>query len=62
MFLSPGGSFVTKIIDGARHKAYFDGLSSYFSSVQRVKPTASRKESAEFFIVAKGFKGSEKLS
>ena len=55
-FLRPGGSFVAKFFQFEDTEEIISDLKSQFSSVNRRKPASSRKESREFFIVAKEYK------
>ena len=55
--LRPGGAFVAKIFQGGSENAMQDELRRAFSTVRRIKPPASRSDSAEFYFVATGFKG-----
>jgi len=55
--LQPGGSFVTKVFQGGAESAVLTALKQAFSTVKHVKPPASRAESAEMYLVAKGFRG-----
>lgn len=55
--LTPGGNFVIKVFEGDMFKAYLDRLKKCFSAVKPHTPPASRKQSSEIYIVAKGFKG-----
>ncbi len=55
--LAPGGSFVTKVLQGGSEKQLLDRLKQAFTSVRHAKPPASRKESSELYVVAKGFRG-----
>ncbi|MBM3523255.1 MAG: RlmE family RNA methyltransferase, partial [Alphaproteobacteria bacterium] len=52
--LKPGGSFVTKMLQGSGERDFIAALRSAFDSVVPVKPPSSRRESAEFFLVARG--------
>lgn len=54
--LRPGGSLVCKYWDGALAHKLQQRLSLMFKDVRTVKPRASRKESAEFFFLARMFK------
>jgi 23S rRNA (uridine2552-2'-O)-methyltransferase len=56
--LSPGGTFVAKVLAGGADSALVAELKRYFSSVKHAKPPASRKGSSEWYVVARGFKGS----
>lgn len=55
--LRNGGCFVAKLFDGEMTPVILDGLRADFSSVRVTKPGASRKNSSEVYIVAKGFSG-----
>jgi 23S rRNA (uridine2552-2'-O)-methyltransferase len=55
--LKPGGAFVAKVLQGGGEQALLRSIQQHFASVRRVKPPASRQESAEFYVVATGFKG-----
>jgi 23S rRNA (uridine2552-2'-O)-methyltransferase len=55
--LAPGATFVAKMFQGSGSDAYMKELRKYFEKVLIRKPQASRKESREVYIVAKGFKG-----
>jgi 23S rRNA (uridine2552-2'-O)-methyltransferase len=54
--LSPGGAFVCKFFQGGAEKTLLDLLKQHFATVKHAKPPASRKESSETYLVAKGFK------
>lgn len=62
VFLKPEGCFVFKLWDSSTTAVIVDQLSSRFSKVRIFKPEGSRDESAEIFIVARGFKLTEKAS
>ena len=55
--LKPGASFAAKMFQGSGSDEYVKELRKYFEKVLIRKPEASRKESREVYIVAKGFKG-----
>lgn len=55
--LAPGGAFVAKVLQGGSERALLERLKRGFAKVRHVKPPASRKESAELYVVATGFKG-----
>jgi 23S rRNA (uridine2552-2'-O)-methyltransferase len=55
--LAPGGAFVAKVFQGGSEKAFLDTLKQRFAAVRHAKPPASRKDSAELYVVATGFKG-----
>lgn len=55
--LSQGGALVVKVFQGGAERELLTRLRQKFETVKHVKPPASRKESAELYVVAKGFKG-----
>jgi 23S rRNA (uridine2552-2'-O)-methyltransferase len=55
--LKPGSNFVAKMFQGSGSDLYLKELRTSFEKVLTRKPGASRAESREVFIVAKGFKG-----
>ncbi len=55
--LAPGGALVLKFFQGADEAQLFDELRKMFERVQRVKPAASRSDSVELYMVARGFRG-----
>jgi 23S rRNA (uridine2552-2'-O)-methyltransferase len=55
--LKPGGHFLSKTFQGGTENTVLDLLKRNFRSVHHVKPPASRQESVELYILAKGFKG-----
>ncbi|MEB2846823.1 RlmE family RNA methyltransferase [Endobacterium cereale] len=55
--LGPGGHFLAKTFQGGTEKDLLDMLKRHFKQVIHVKPGASRQESVEMFLLAKGFKG-----
>ena len=57
--LAPGGGFVAKVIQGGTEAGLLARLKRAFAKVQHVKPPASRKDSAELYVVATGFRGAE---
>ena len=56
-FLFPRGSFIGKYFSCADELELRDTAKQYFHKVKTIKPPASRKESAERYLVATGFKG-----
>jgi 23S rRNA (uridine2552-2'-O)-methyltransferase len=54
--LKPGGSFVSKMLQGGSEQQFQAELRRHFSTVRRIKPPSSRQDSAEFFFVGTGFK------
>jgi 23S rRNA (uridine2552-2'-O)-methyltransferase len=57
--LTPGGTFVCKVFQGGTERGLLDRLRRAFATVKHVKPPASRAESAELYVVALGFRGSD---
>jgi 23S rRNA (uridine2552-2'-O)-methyltransferase len=55
--LAPGGTFVAKVLQGGTENDLLAMLKQRFTKVQHFKPPASRKDSAEMFVVATGFRG-----
>jgi 23S rRNA (uridine2552-2'-O)-methyltransferase len=55
--LKPGADFVAKMFQGSGSDQYLKELRAHFEKVLIRKPAASRKESREVYLVAKGFKG-----
>jgi 23S rRNA (uridine2552-2'-O)-methyltransferase len=55
--LAPGGAFVAKVFEGGTEQALLARLKQSFAGIRHVKPPASRKESAEIYLVATGFRG-----
>ena len=58
--LAPGGAFVTKVFQGEGFEAWFREIRGCFTRVVTRKPAASRFRSSEMYVVALGFKGSER--
>jgi 23S rRNA (uridine2552-2'-O)-methyltransferase len=54
--LKPGGAFLAKVIQGGTETELLAALKRDFTSVRHVKPPASRKESAELYVLATGFR------
>jgi 23S rRNA (uridine2552-2'-O)-methyltransferase len=55
--LAPGGTFVAKVLAGGTDTALLALLKRHFATVKHAKPPASRKDSSEWYVIAKGFKG-----
>lgn len=55
--LKTGGAFVAKVFAGGADDALLVRMKKLFTSVKHAKPPASRKDSSEWYVVAKGFKG-----
>ena len=54
--LSPGGTFVCKVLQGGTEGALLAELKRDFATVRHVKPAASRSDSAELYVLATGFR------
>ncbi len=55
--LGDGGHFVAKVLQGGGEGAVLARMKRTFREVRHVKPPASRAESAETYVVARGFRG-----
>ncbi len=55
--LAPGGAFVAKVLQGGTEAGLLARLKRGFRKVQHIKPPASRKDSAELYVIATGFRG-----
>jgi len=55
--LKPGGTFVSKAFQGGETSGLLARLKRNFAVVRHVKPKASRAESSELYLLARGFKG-----
>ena len=55
--LKPGGAFVAKVFQGGSEGTLLAALKRDFAELRHAKPAASRAESAETYVVAKGFRG-----
>jgi 23S rRNA (uridine2552-2'-O)-methyltransferase len=55
--LAPGGAFVVKLIQGGAEAALLGRLKRAFTKLRHVKPSASRADSAELYLVATDFRG-----
>jgi 23S rRNA (uridine2552-2'-O)-methyltransferase len=53
--LAPGGSLLAKVLQGGTEGALLAELKRDFATVKHVKPAASRSESAELYLLARGF-------
>jgi 23S rRNA (uridine2552-2'-O)-methyltransferase len=57
--LAPGGAFIAKVFKGGTERELLDLLKRSFTTVRHAKPAASRSESAETYVVATGFRGTD---
>ena len=55
--LKPGGVFLSKVFRGGTEHEMLAELKRDYQSVAHIKPPASRKESPEMYVFAKGFRG-----
>lgn len=55
--LKPGGSFAVKLLQGGAQDDFLNLIKRDFEKVRFAKPDASRKDSAESYLVATGFRG-----
>jgi 23S rRNA (uridine2552-2'-O)-methyltransferase len=55
--LAPGGTFVAKVFQGGTEHELLAMLKRHFATTLHAKPKASRAESAETYLVARGFQG-----
>jgi 23S rRNA (uridine2552-2'-O)-methyltransferase len=55
--LAPGGTFIAKVLQGGATGDLLKELKRDFEEVRHVKPAASRKDSAEIYVVALSFRG-----
>ena len=55
--LAPGGAFLCKVLQGGTEASLLAELKRDFATVKHVKPPASRTDSAELYLLAKGFRG-----
>jgi 23S rRNA (uridine2552-2'-O)-methyltransferase len=56
--LRPGGAFLCKVLQGGAESELLASLKRDFTTVKHVKPTASRSDSAELYMLALGFRAS----
>ena len=55
--LSPGGTFVAKVLAGGAEGELQAELKRRFEKVFHMKPPSSRKDSSEKFVIARGYRG-----
>lgn len=55
--LKPGGTFVSKVLQGGTEHELLSHLKKNFDKTYHAKPPASRKDSAETYLIASGYKG-----
>jgi 23S rRNA (uridine2552-2'-O)-methyltransferase len=54
--LAPGGSFLCKVLQGGTEVSLLAELKRDFETVKHVKPPASRADSAELYLLARGYR------
>lgn len=54
--LGPGGCFVAKVFQGGTEHELLARLKRHFATTLHAKPRASRSESAETYLIARGFR------
>jgi 23S rRNA (uridine2552-2'-O)-methyltransferase len=54
--LTPGGGLVAKLLRGGAEGELLAAVKSAFAELRQAKPPASRAESAETYLVARGFR------
>lgn len=55
--LNVGGHFLCKVWDGSGTKGLEASVEKFFETMRRVKPKASRSDSAELFLLGRRFRG-----
>lgn len=55
--LAPGGHFICKVLKGGTEGELLNMMKRDFETVKHAKPKASRADSAESYVVALGFRG-----
>ena len=55
--LAPNGTFVAKVFQGGTEHQLLSELKKNFAKTFHAKPPASRQDSAETYLIARGFKG-----
>lgn len=56
VLLRPGGTLLLKVFMGSEYKTFLAGLQAAFTTVKVTRPEATRKGSAETYVLASGFK------
>jgi 23S rRNA (uridine2552-2'-O)-methyltransferase len=54
--LAPGGAFLCKVLQGGTEAGLLAELKRNFETVKHVKPPASRSDSAELYLLARGYR------
>jgi 23S rRNA (uridine2552-2'-O)-methyltransferase len=59
--LKDGGAFLCKVLQGGTEGMLLADLKRDFAVVKHVKPSASRSDSAELYVLATGFRGGKQV-
>lgn len=59
--LGAGGVFLAKVLQGGAEQTLLERLKRNFETVRHVKPAASRAESAEQYVLARGYRAAGKV-
>jgi len=59
--LTEGGTFVAKVFKGGSERQLLESMKREFKSVRHFKPAASRPESPETYVVARGYRATNKV-
>jgi 23S rRNA (uridine2552-2'-O)-methyltransferase len=59
--LAPGGTFLAKVLQGGTEASLLGPLKRDFTTVKHIKPSASRSDSAELYLLALGFRGADAI-
>lgn len=60
--LTPGGTFIAKVFQGGTEHTLLNEMKRDFRQVGHFKPPASRKDSAETYLIARNFRGQKQVS
>jgi 23S rRNA (uridine2552-2'-O)-methyltransferase len=55
--LEKNGVFLAKVLRGGAERELLDKLKQHFASIKHIKPSASRADSSEMYVLGQGFKG-----
>ncbi len=55
--LAPGGAFIAKVLTGGTERELLARMKTCYEKVRHIKPPASRKDSAELYVAATGYRG-----
>jgi 23S rRNA (uridine2552-2'-O)-methyltransferase len=58
--LAPGGTFLAKVFQSGAEAELLAQLKRDFASIKHVKPAASRQDSSERYVLARGFRGGQR--